>query len=335
MQYARSEHSLSNTHIPIKADYALDGQFVSNWEDILLHNGYTKSSVLFLKSKVEFIAASYHTTLLITQYTANYIVQNLLLFFLHKLMQYYRSKLAQTKQHPQHSKTSTSAFSLFISSSICLILFGIAMFAVELSYMNKFRPNHPLVQGRLISIFVTIGSYTFFSVLHIICCNPSCRRNKSVCQNCFRCILFTLMKCVDYFFAFTITWIFISLYATLLLSLAYPKYIIILIILHVTSFIATTIIFATFVPCVKSCSNKCRHVFLRTVIHCCTAIGFVVLAVGIAALYVAAICAYGSTIVERIFPDNGLVEVLLILPYLIVILGAWLLQRNFFGKCSN
>ena len=52
----------------------------------------------------------------------------------------------------------------------------------------------------------------------------------------------------------------------------------------------------------------------------------------VSAIYVAVISAYGSTIVERIFPQDGLVQALLLLPSLFVILGAWLLQRKVFSK---
>ena len=142
MHYVRSEHTLSDSPIPIQADYALNGQFVSNWED-----QYTKR---FLKPQVEFIAPLFVRSFNIIQYTANYFVQNLLLFVLYKLIRHYRSKFKQ------NSTTPSSAISLYIGFCICLILFGIPMFVTELSN------NPPLVQGRLISIFVSLGSYTFF-----------------------------------------------------------------------------------------------------------------------------------------------------------------------------
>ena len=56
---------------------------------------------------------------------------------------------------------------------------------------------------------------------------------------------------------------------------------------------------------------------------------------GISAIYLAVISAYGSTIVERIFPQDGLVQALLLLPSLFVLLGAWLFQRKFLGRYSN
>ena len=56
MHYVRSEHRLSDSHIPIQADYALNGQFVNNWEDILLPSERTNGSTLFLKPQVEAIA---------------------------------------------------------------------------------------------------------------------------------------------------------------------------------------------------------------------------------------------------------------------------------------
>ena len=120
-----------------------------------------------------------------------------------------------------------------------------------------------------------------FFFLHIIC---RCICNKSKFSSC---LLFTLLKCVDYFSAFALTWILISLYATLLYSLAYPIYVIILFTLHVTIFIVTIIIFACFVPSVQSCWNKCTDVLLRFIFIFCTTIGFVILVVGVCALYVA------------------------------------------------
>ena len=204
--------------------------------------------------------------------------------------------------------------------------------AVTFSYMNTFSTNPPIVQGKLISIFVSLGSYTFFSILYIITIR-SCNDDKSKQQNISSCILLILLKCVDFFSAFALTWILISLYATLLYSLAYPIYVIILVTLHVTIFIVTIIIFAVFVPNVISCWNKCTDMkILRYIFICCTSIGFVVLVVGVCAIYVAVIYAYGSTIVEQIFPQDGLVQALLLLPSLFVFVGAWLLQRNVFGK---
>ena len=76
MHYVRSEHRLSDSHIPIQADYALNGQFVSNWEDIFLHNslGYIiKRSTLFLKPHVELITLHFVISFLI-QYTATIFV---------------------------------------------------------------------------------------------------------------------------------------------------------------------------------------------------------------------------------------------------------------------
>ena len=56
---------------------------------------------------------------------------------------------------------------------------------------------------------------------------------------------------------------------------------------------------------------------------------------GVCAIYVTVICVYGSTIVERIFPQDGLVQALLLFPSLSVFVGAWLLQRKVFSKCSK
>ena len=156
MHYVRSEHTLSDSHIPIQADYALNGQFVSNWEDI--SREYTIRSSPFLKQQVRFISSILFTSLYIIQYTANYVVQPLLLIFLSKWIWQYRSKVEQ------NSTISSSATSLYVGACICLILFGIALFATELSYINNFSPNHPIVQGRLISIFLVwalIHSFLF------------------------------------------------------------------------------------------------------------------------------------------------------------------------------
>ena len=202
------------------------------------------------------------------------------------------------------------------------------MFATELSYTNNFNYDHYLIKTRLIIIFVTFGIYTITHI--IIICHCICNRQ----QNFFKTILFTLQN-DDPLSAFAISWIFSSLYATLLYSLAYPIYVITLFTLHVTIFIVITIIFAFFVPGVISYWNKCTRVFLRFSFICSTSIGFVVLTVGISAIYVAVIYAYGSTIVERIFPPDGLVQALLLLPSIFVLLGAWLLQRKVFSKCSN
>ena len=113
------------------------------------------------------------------------------------LIQHYRSNFKQNTQNPT---TTSSAYSLFVGTYICLILLGIAMFATELSYINNFSPNHPIVQGRLIGIFVSLGSYTFFSILYIIICSCICKKSKQC--NFSSCILLTLLTCVDYFLCF-------------------------------------------------------------------------------------------------------------------------------------
>ena len=132
----RSEQSLGDSPIPIQADYALDGQFVSNWDDILLPNSwwYTKRkrSTLFLKQYVEFIALHFVISLLI-QYTAIGFVINLFYIVFLKLIQHYESKYTQNPN------------SLYIGVRICLILFGIAMIGTELYYMNNFNSDHFLV----------------------------------------------------------------------------------------------------------------------------------------------------------------------------------------------
>ena len=156
MHYVRSEHRLSDSHIPIQADYALNGQFVSNWEDIFLHNslGYIiKRSTLFLKPHVELITLHFVISFLI-QYTATIFVIYLFYIVFLKLIQHYRS------QDAQNPTTSSSAYSLHVGVRICLILFGLAMFATELSYTNNFNYDHYLIKTRLIIIFVTFGIYT-------------------------------------------------------------------------------------------------------------------------------------------------------------------------------
>ena len=275
MHYVRSEHRLSDSHIPIQADYALDGQFVSNWEDTWLHSGYKKR--LFLKPYVGFISSHFFKSLFIIQCTANYFVQNMLFIVTVKLIQHYRSKFKQDAQNPT---IFSSAISLYISVCICLILFGIAMFATELSYINNFSSDYFLVQSRLISIFFSFGYYTLFGII-IFCC--TCNTPEQ--QNLSNYILFKLLECVDFFSVFAISWIVSSLYATLLYSLAYPIYVIILITLHVTIFIITTIVLAAFVPGVISCWNKYTdtHVFLRFIFICCTSIFFVAFAAGVSA----------------------------------------------------
>ena len=253
-----------------------------------------------------------------SQYVATFFVVSLFYIVLFKLIRHYRS---------QHT---TSANSLYIGVRICLILFGIAMLGTELSYVNNFNSDYYLIKIRLISIFISLSFYTIMFIF-IICYCILCNKQ----HNFFRSILFTLQNCVDFFCTFAIIWIISSLYATLLYSLAYPVYVIILVTLHVTIFIVTIIIFASFVPGVKYFWNKITRVFLRFTLICCTSIGIVVLAAGISAIYVGIICAYGSTIVERIFPQDGLVQALLLMPSLFVFLGVWLLQRKVFSKCSN
>ena len=323
MHYVRSEQSLGESHIPIQADYALDGQFVSNWEDILQPRGYTKKSTLFLKPHVEFIALPFVISLIIYCLAIFLILSLLLYIVFFKLIQHYRM---------QNPKIFSSANSVYVSVRISLTLLGIAMFATELSYINNFSSDHYLIKGKLILIIFSLGIYTFIMV--IISCYI-CINLRSKQQNI---ILFTL-ECVDFLSAFIISWILISSYATLLYSLAYPIYVIILVTLHVTIFIVTIIIFGVFVPNVISYVisywKKCTHVLLRSVLICCTTIGFVVLVVGVCAIYVTVICVYGSTIVERIFPQDGLVQALLLFPSLSVFVGAWLLQRKVFSKCSK
>ena len=91
-------------------------------------------------------------------------------------------------------------------------------------------------------------------------------------------------------------------------------------------------VFLVYYQVFKSGWNKSTDVLLRFIFIFCTTIGFVILVVGVCALYVAVICAFGSTIVERIFPQDGLVQALLLLPSSFVILTAWLLQRKVFSK---
>ena len=192
------------------------------------------------------------------------------------------------------------------------------MLGTELSYMNNFSSD---LKSKIINIFV----FWCTSIIMLIIC--SC-----ICQKRFRYIQFTLSFCVEFFRNFAIYWLFSSLYATLLYSLAYPIYVIILFTLHVTIFIVTIIIFAAFVPNVISGWNKYTRVLQRFIFICCITIGFVTLIVDVSAIYVAVISAFGSTIVERIFPQDGIVQALLLLPSLFVFLGVWLLQRKVFSK---
>ena len=312
MHYVRSEHRLSDSPIPIQADYGLDGQFVSNWEDMLL----LSERNLSLKQQI----VSHFVTFFIIQFVAAYFAQILLLIVLFKLIQHYGPKFTQ-------NPTTSSAISLSISFYICLIMFGIAMLGAELSYMSNFSYNHILVRVRLTSILFSLGCYTLFGI--IISCCTWC--NKSEQQNLSLCLLLAILRYGDFLFAFAISWILSSLYATLLYSLAYPIYVIILFTLHVTIFIMTIIIFAVFVPNVISGWNKYTRVLQRFIFICFITI----LVVGVCAIYVAVISAFGSTIVERIFPQDGLVQALLLLPPLFVFLGVWLLQRNVFSKCRN
>ena len=322
MHYVTTEHKLHESHIAIKADYALDGQFVSNWKDLVANR------MRFLKPNVEFFAKHFNYSFIITQYViSNFVTFLLFIIGYNYFKSHYKSKFEETKK----DYLSSTAFSLHTSLVICVTLSGIAMFVAELSvYVNNV--NHVIVQQRMLNVLFFLGIHAVslcIIILSTICSKKCCRNKESICTNILVCIAFTLLWLIHYFLVFSISWVLGCLLPTLLLSLAYPLYAIILYTLNVTCFIITIIIFAVFVPKLFSCLQKFKNKLLGLItIFIC----LIVLTVVTAGIYVAVMSIYGSTISERIFPENGLIEVLLLLPSFVVFTGAWLLHKNIFSK---
>ena len=46
--YTRSEHRLGESQIPIEADYALDGLYVTNWRDLFGNNSDNNNHISLL-----------------------------------------------------------------------------------------------------------------------------------------------------------------------------------------------------------------------------------------------------------------------------------------------
>ena len=223
---------------------------------------------------------------------------------------------------------------------LCIFLFGLAILASEL--FACWNTDNPLFRYIVIFKFVFIlisliaTGLRFTNRLHI-CCSEVCCSSSGQNGRGQKCVMFAFVLLMMFIFicSFAVLWAIISSFAALLLSLAYPLYVTTLFVLHFTFIFALSVTIGLFVS--ETISNwKLNEITKQSNLICCilgTQVGIrllFILAIGIA-LYVAIICGYAFTIVQRIVPADGLIHGLLFLPSVIIVLIGWLFRKRFFG----
>ena len=222
-----------------------------------------------------------------------------LFYLLHKFYLQKRSNIRE--------KNSTS-FALFFGFLLCTITLGFVLIVAELLSWNSRPTNLDIINIKHSSIFVTVAVFALIELVFVF---------SDTIKHTERKLLYTILSIpLIYLFYFALLWIIASLFATLLFALAYPVYVITLIVLHIAYVFVVSIFFA--VIALEGTSS------IIIILFCILSY----LSFGL--FYVAIIWGYASTIVQRIVPAEGVVQGLLFLPSLILFIAGWLLKRRFF-----
>ena len=331
--YATRERHVGDSQIiSAEANYAIDGQYVSNWPWIDLPNecknsswdSNTSTKFLFLNPNVTIegdrLKSIQNLTLIFVD-----VIAVVLVYLLHKL-------LLQNEIISNISDKNSQPFVLFIGFLLCTFTLGIWLIVAELLSWNMHsRPtdlnNHLKIILPLIVIFVMIDLFILIVVDNKI--NPFKHTEMKLLYTFLLTII--VFSVPIFLFYFELLWIIASSFDTLLFALAYPVYFITLGVLHIAFVFVEFIFFSFIVSEVLWLTKKFKNIIcFRISFFCLMLIYYLYLNLFLGCLYITIIWGYAYTIVQRIVPTEGVAQGLLFVPSLILFAVGWLLKQRFF-----
>ena len=251
-----------------------------------------------------------------------------LFYLLHKLLLQKRSNI--------RDKNSQS-FALLIGFLLSTITLGFVLIVAELLSWENRPTDLDIINIKHSTIFAFTALFVVCELIFVIVfderINPFKHTEMKLLYTILIYIIYFLIAIfLFYFFYFALLWIIASSFATLLFSLAYPVYVITLVVLHIAFVFVVSIFFAVIVSEVilwftflKKRTSIKYFLDYGIIIFCC-----LISYLFFGCLYLGIIWGYASTIVQRIVPAEGVVQGLLFLPSLILFAVGWLLKRKFF-----
>ena len=326
--YATRELRVGDSQIiSAESDYAIDGQYVSNWPWIDLpnecsswDNASTNTSFIFLDPNVTIIKGDRLPFIQNMNVFFTPIIGFALSYLLHKLL-------------PQKSNIRSQSFSFFIGFLLSTITLGFVLILAEvLSWIDNRPKDLDIINIKYSTIFATTALFVVFELIYLILCDERINPFKHTEIKSRALYTILLFSAPTFFFYFALLWIIASSFDTLLFAVAYPVYVITLVVLHIAFVLVESIFFAFIVSEVIRVYLK-RVTASVTSFECCKIclfLSLLYLSQFFAFLYLVVVYGYSSTIVQRVVPA-GVVQGLLFVPSLILFAVGWLLKRRLFA----
>ena len=223
-----------------EVDFALDGQFVSNWVDLSsinsTDNSIIGSDTMFLRRDVRYVTE----ILLLPHYTV-FISAPVILI----LVYLYAFSYIQEN----YNRLESQSFSLFVSLVLYLSFLGVATIFTEFYFWSNSNSMHITAKKCFMFLFVVIAilislRFVIFVIYFIVTGKTTGWTHGKKCDFLFAVAIILLIPPG----LFAIMWLIVCSYSTLLFGLAYPFHTFSLVVLHMAcayiTIVAGTIIFA-------------------------------------------------------------------------------------------
>ena len=289
-------------------NYPLDGSYVSNWEN---STDVTQSLILVPEIILEVIVTCIVIVLIL-----------IAIRIMYKLIFINNDKDIVSTSPPKN-------IFLVFGFMICISLFGLALLVAELSLLGSRACFFVFVkQGLIYVLFISLAFAFFIKLIFVTC----------LCAHATQCLRkYFWVTFLVFFYGnvvlldiFTIAWVVVSMYSSILLAFAYPLHMVVLLAIHVGFVCVTSVICAVVVLQFDQYYQQNRERPLRTFII--FAVISLLLMVFVSAVYYLTILGYTNTIVHRVVLTDNPLQVLLVIPSVLLFFGGWLIRRNFFGK---
>ena len=176
-------------------------------------------------------------------------------------------------------------------------------------------------------------------IVTVIVCHHNFRKFKLIYNLGQKCILCAVLP-ILFICCLAVQWVFVSSFATFLLSLAYPLHVTTLVVLHLAFMFVLSVTLGVFIseiiPTIKNFEFEFKKIDIKKICTCNrernSLIFFVIFILATAILlYVLIIFVYAFTVVQRIVPADGVIRGLLFLPSVILFLIGWQLKKRYFS----
>ena len=299
-----------------EVDFALDGQFVSNWVDLnsinSTDNSIIGSDTVFLRRDVGDVTS----VLLLPHYTV-FISAPVILF----LVCLYAFLYMKDNYH----RLENQSLPLLISLFMCLSFFGVVTILSELSSWDSLNPPHSKAKYSFVFFFITAAILIFLAivaaVIYIVAAGKTTGWARAKQYNFLLAAVVLLLIPPG---LFAILWFIICSYSTLLFGLAYPLHTFSLVVLHM-AFVYVIIVAYTIVIAGVWKKTKKQKTLIFFISLC------VFLVLYICLVYAGIIVAFFLTVVRGYIRTDGAPSpgFVLILPSIALFLIGWLLKRFF------